>query len=158
MNSLTRDQLDLMFRKVVDTCEKKLYDPELNGVNWRHLAEARKERILAAASDEELEREFNELIKELKVDHAGSITRSGLARGKDGHQRYPFQGGRRRSKLMGFPRRSSRGSRLQGWRPAGERYSFRESERTRLHPRPSGTPPLGETTPVDIKRRDWAPT
>src|ERR1700737_3789317 len=71
MNSLTRDQLGLMFHKVVDTCEKKLYDPKLNGVNWRHLAEQRKERILAAASDEELEREFNELIKELKVSHAG---------------------------------------------------------------------------------------
>src|SRR5260370_35989814 len=71
MNSLSRDQLGLMFHKVVDTCEKKLYDPKLNGVNWRHLAEARKDRILAAASDEELEREFNELIKELKVSHAG---------------------------------------------------------------------------------------
>ena len=58
MNSLTRDQLGLMFHKVVDTCEKNLYDPKLNGVNWRHLAEARKEQILAAASDEELEREF----------------------------------------------------------------------------------------------------
>src|SRR6202451_3728323 len=71
MNSLTRDQMDLMFRKVVDTCEKKFYDPKLNGVNWRHLAEQRKERILAATSDEEVEREFNELIKELKVSHAG---------------------------------------------------------------------------------------
>ena len=71
MNSLTRDQLDSMFEKVVETCEKKLYDPKLNGVNWRHMAEERKERILAAASDEELEREFNELIKELKVSHAG---------------------------------------------------------------------------------------
>ena len=58
MNSLTRDQLGLMFHKVVDTCEKKLYDPKLNGVNWRQLAEARKERILAAGSDEELEREL----------------------------------------------------------------------------------------------------
>src|SRR5271156_4097832 len=71
MNSLTRDQMDLMFRKVVDTFEKKLYDPKLNGVDWRHLAEERKERILAADSEEELEREFNELIKELKVSHAG---------------------------------------------------------------------------------------
>src|SRR6202161_4479887 len=71
MNSLTRDQMDLMFRKVVDTCEKKLYDPQLNGVDWRHLAEERKERILAADSEEELERGFNELIKELKVSHAG---------------------------------------------------------------------------------------
>jgi hypothetical protein len=51
-----------MFHKVVDTCEKKLYDPKLNGVNWRPWRR-RKERILAAASDEELEREFNRLIK-----------------------------------------------------------------------------------------------
>ena len=56
MNSLTRDQVGLMFRKVVDTCEKKLYDPKLNGVNWRQVAEQRKERILAAANNEELER------------------------------------------------------------------------------------------------------
>ena len=51
--------------------EKKLYDPKLNGVNWRQIAEGRKERIIAAANDEEIEREFNELIKELKVSHAG---------------------------------------------------------------------------------------
>src|SRR5260370_33996090 len=71
MNSLTSDQLASMFDKVVATCEKKLYDPKLNGVNWRHLAEERKDRILAAASDEEVERALNELIKELKVSHAG---------------------------------------------------------------------------------------
>src|SRR6202008_5110668 len=71
MNSLTSDQLASMFHKVVDTCEKKLYDPKLNGVNWRDIAHERKERILTAESEEELEREFNELIKELKVSHAG---------------------------------------------------------------------------------------
>src|ERR1700737_708469 len=71
MSSLTRDQLGLMFHKVVDTCEKKLYDPKLNGVNWRHLAEARKERILPAASDEELQRELKSLIREWKDSHPG---------------------------------------------------------------------------------------
>ena len=81
MNSLTSYQLALMFHKVVDTCEKKLYDPKLNGVNLRHLAEERKDRILVAASDEELEREFNELIKELKVDQIRELIADGTITG-----------------------------------------------------------------------------
>ena len=68
---MTRDQLNAVFEKVVETCEKKLYDPKLNGVNWPQIAEGRKERILAGTSDADVEREFNELIKELKVNHAG---------------------------------------------------------------------------------------
>src|SRR5258708_18052335 len=103
MNSLTRDQLGLMFHKVVDTCEKKLYDPKLNGVNWRHLAEARKERILAAASDEELEREFNELIKELKVSHAGFYhEKRPRAAGKMAITPTLFKAGGARRKYSGF--------------------------------------------------------
>jgi C-terminal processing protease CtpA/Prc len=71
MESLTREQLNAVFEKVVETCEKKLYDPKLNGVDWRQIAEGRKQRILAGTNDAEVEREFNDLIKELKVSHAG---------------------------------------------------------------------------------------
>ena len=71
MNSLTKDQAGSIFDKVVETCEKKLYDPKLNGVDWRRIAETRKERILAAADEAEFEREFNNLIRELRVSHAG---------------------------------------------------------------------------------------
>src|SRR5690348_15977957 len=71
MELLTRDQLNAVFEKVVDTCEKKLYDPKLNGVNWRQIAEGRKDRILTSKTDAEIEREFNDLIKELEVSHAG---------------------------------------------------------------------------------------
>src|SRR6201988_1167065 len=71
MELLTRDQLNAVFEKVVETCEKKLYDPRLNGVNWRQIAEGHKDRILASTNDTDVEREFNELIKELKVSHAG---------------------------------------------------------------------------------------
>jgi len=105
MNSLTtRPSWIVMFRKVVDTCEKKLYDPKAEvasiGASW---PEARKERILAAASDEELEREFNEMIKELKVSHAGFLSREAASRcGKDGHQRYAFSRRRRMVAPVGF--------------------------------------------------------
>src|SRR5579863_7439745 len=71
MNSLTKDQAGSIFDKVVETCEKKLYDPKLNGVDWRRIAETRRERILAAADEAEFEREFNDLIRELRVSHAG---------------------------------------------------------------------------------------
>ena len=67
----TRDQLNAVFEKVVETCEKKLYDPKLNGVNWRQIADGRKDRILSSKSDAEIEREFNDLIKELNVSHTG---------------------------------------------------------------------------------------
>ena len=39
MKTLTSEQLRLVFEKVVDTCEKKLYDPKLNGINWRQISE-----------------------------------------------------------------------------------------------------------------------
>ena len=41
MKTLTNEQLRLVFEKVVETCEKKLYDPKLNGVNWRQIADER---------------------------------------------------------------------------------------------------------------------
>ena len=71
MNSLTKDQASSIFAKVVETCEKKLYDPRLNGVDWRRIAETRRQGILAAADEAEFEREFNDLIRELRVSHAG---------------------------------------------------------------------------------------
>src|SRR5579863_5284968 len=71
MNSLTKDQAGSIFDKVVETCEKKLYDPKLNGVDWRRIAETRRQGILAAPDEAEFEREFNDLIRELKVSHAG---------------------------------------------------------------------------------------
>jgi carboxyl-terminal processing protease len=71
MTSLTKDQAGSIFDKVVETCEKELYDPKLKGVDWRRIAEMRKERILTAADEAEFEREFNDLIRELRVSHAG---------------------------------------------------------------------------------------
>src|SRR5580698_3499021 len=155
MNSLTRDQMDLMFRKVVDTCEKKLYDPKLNGVNWRHLAEERKERILAADSEEELEREFNELIKELKVSHAGFY-----------HEKRPRAAGKMAISATLFKAADDGRSCwiFQDVHPGGAAFKagvqpgdilLRVGE-NEIAPPELPLFPLGETTPVDIKRRDCA--
>src|ERR1700726_3568190 len=155
MNSLTRDQLGLMFHKVVDTCEKKLYDPKLNGVNWRHLAEERKERIRAADSAEELEREFNELIKELKVSHAGFY-----------HEKRPRAAGKMAISATLFKAEDDGRSCwiFQDVHPGGAAFKagvqpgdilLRVGE-NEIAPPELPLFPLGETTPVDIKRRDCA--
>src|ERR1700689_2639907 len=153
MNSLTRDQMDLMFRKVVDTCEKKLYDPKLNGVNWCHLAEDRKERILAADSEEELEREFNELIKELKVSHAGFY-----------HERRPRAAGKMAISATLFKARDDGRDcwAFQDVHPGGAAFKagivpgdvlLRVGE-SDIVPPELPLFPLGEAMPVDICRRD----
>src|ERR1700691_1437916 len=155
MNSLTRDQMDLMFRKVVDTCEQKLYDPKLNGVNWRHLAEERKERILAADSEEELEREFNELIKELKVSHAGFY-----------HEKRPRAAGKMAISATFFKAEDDGRSCwvFQDVHPGGAAFKagvqpgdflLRVGE-NEIAPPELPLFPLGETTQVVIKRRDCA--
>jgi carboxyl-terminal processing protease len=155
MNSLTRDQLGLMFRKVVDTCEKKLYDPKLNGVNWRDIAHERKERILTAESEEELEREFNELIKELKVSHAGFY-----------HEKRPRAAGKMAISATLFRAEDDGRSCwvFQDVHPGGAAFKagvqpgdilLRVGE-NEITPPELPLFPLGETTPVDIKRRDCA--
>jgi carboxyl-terminal processing protease len=64
-------EMDSIFEKVVETFERKLYDPNLNGVNWRAVAGQRKADVLASRSGEEFESRVNDLIKELRVSHAG---------------------------------------------------------------------------------------
>jgi len=66
-----RAEMDSVLGKVVETIERRLYDPRLNGVNWRAVAEERKPDILASKGTEEFESRVNELIKELRVSHAG---------------------------------------------------------------------------------------
>ena len=155
MTSLTSDQLASMFDKVVDTCEKKLYDPKLNGVNWRHLAEEHKDRILASASDEELEREFNELIKELKVSHAGFY-----------HEKRPRAAGKMAISATLFKAEDDGRSCwvFQDVHPGGAAFKagvqpgdilLRVGE-NEIAPPDLPLFPLGETIPVDIKRRDCA--
>lgn len=70
-DELLAADMDSILEKVVETVERKLYDPNLNGVKWRAIAGQRKTDILASRGAEEFESRINDLIKELRVSHAG---------------------------------------------------------------------------------------
>jgi C-terminal processing protease CtpA/Prc len=153
MESMTRDQLNAVFEKVVETCEKKLYDPKLNGVNWRQIADGRKERILAGTNDADVEREFNELIKELKVSHAGFYhERRPRAAGKMAISATLFKTEDEDRACWVFQDVHPGGAAFKaGIQPGDILVRVRDEEI-----RPPNLPlfPLGEATPVDICRRD----
>jgi len=153
MNSLTKDQAGSIFDKVVETCEKKLYDPKLNGVDWRRIAETRRERILAAADEAEFEREFNDLIRELRVSHAGFY-----------HERRPRAAGKMAISATLFKARNDGRDcwAFQDVHPGGAAFKagivpgdvlLRVGE-SDIVPPELPLFPLGEAMPVDICRRD----
>src|SRR5579871_4507089 len=153
MESLTRDQLNEVFEKVVETCEKKLYDPKLNGVEWRRLAEGHKERILASTNDADGERECNGLSKELKVSHAGFYhEKRPRAAGKMAISATLFKDGEADGGCWVFQDVHPGGAAFKaGIQPGDILLRVRDEE---IHP--PGLPlfPLCESTPVDICRRD----
>src|SRR5215472_1601324 len=60
-----------VFDNVVSTVERKLYDPGLNGVDWRRIAGGQRSAIVSAQTPEQFETSINDLIRELRVSHAG---------------------------------------------------------------------------------------
>ena len=60
-----------VFDNVVSTVERKLYDPGLNGIDWRGLAATNRNAIVSAQTTDEFETRVNDLIRELRVSHAG---------------------------------------------------------------------------------------
>src|SRR5579871_1650189 len=145
-------EMDSIFEKVVETFERKLYDPNLNGVNWRAIAAQRKADILASRSAEEFECRINDLIKELRVSHAGFYHEGKpRAAGKiaisatffrtdEGVPRWAFQ-----DVHPGGPAHRA------GIQPGDIVLRVAEKE---IVPPEMPLFPLGETTSVEIKRRD----
>jgi carboxyl-terminal processing protease len=144
--------MDSILEKVVETVERKLYDPKLNGVNWRAVAAQRKADILASRGAEEFECKVNDLIKELRVSHAGFYHETKpRAAGKiaisatffrtdEGVPRWAFQdvhpGG---------------AAQRAGIQPGDIVLRVAEKE---IIPPEMPLFPLGETTPVEVERRD----
>ena len=60
-----------VFDNVVSTVERKLYDPGLNGIDWRAIATAQRNGIVSAQTRDDFETRMNDLIRELRVSHAG---------------------------------------------------------------------------------------
>ena len=151
-NGLARNAREEVFDKVVETFERKLYDPKLNGVNWRGVAGGRKEPILASANSEEFEGRVNDLIKELRVSHAGFY-----------HESKPRAAGKIAISATFFRTDGSSPHWVfQDVHPGGaaQRAGIQPGEvMLRVSEREVTPPemplfPLGETTSVDIERRD----
>jgi C-terminal processing protease CtpA/Prc len=151
-DALLPADMESIFEKVVETFERKLYDPNLNGVNWRAVAGQRKADILASRSAEEFECKINDLISELRVSHAGFYHESKpraagkiaisatLFRTDDNPPRWVFQdvhpGG---------------AAHRAGIQPGD--IVLRVAEREILPPE-MPLFPLGETTAVEVEKRD----
>jgi len=69
--NLTLDERAKILHKVCRLVETKHFDPGMNGVNWKALAESRREQILACAEPEAFEKEVHKLVTELKTSHTG---------------------------------------------------------------------------------------
>lgn len=148
---LTAD-MDSILEKVVETVERKLYDPKLNGVNWRALAAQRKADILASRGAEEFECRINDLIKELRVSHAGFY-----------HESKPRAAGKIAISATFFRTDEA----VPHWafqdvHPGGAAHRagiqpgdivLRVAEKGVIPPE-MPLFPLGETTPVEVERRD----
>ena len=93
-----------IYARVCELVERKHFDPGMNGANWQELSESRKDKILRSSTDEEFEKQIQELLNELKTSHTGfrhskspnipgrhAIAATFMRCDFDGDQRWMFQ-------------------------------------------------------------------
>jgi len=68
LDAKTREKI---YARVCDLVERKHFDPGMNGANWEELSKTRKDKILRSGTDEEFEKQIQELLNELKTSHTG---------------------------------------------------------------------------------------
>lgn len=64
----TREKL---YTRVCELVDKKHFNPHWDGVNWTELAADRKAEILRASTDEQFEKQMQDLLNALKTSHTG---------------------------------------------------------------------------------------
>ena len=69
--NLTLSERTKIFDKVCRLVETKHFDPGMNGVDWKALAQSRRSQILACEEPEAFEKEVHKLVAELKTSHTG---------------------------------------------------------------------------------------
>src|SRR5215472_7293355 len=69
--NLTLEQRTNIFDKVCRLVETKHFNPSMNGVDWKALAESRRDQILVSDDPEAFEKEVNRLVADLKTSHTG---------------------------------------------------------------------------------------
>jgi len=69
--SLDSQTKEKIYSRVCELVARKHFDPGMNGANWEELSKTRKDKILRSSSDEEFERQIQDLLSELKTSHTG---------------------------------------------------------------------------------------
>src|SRR6266576_6556319 len=93
-----------IYYRVCRLVTRKHFDPGMNGADWEELSNARKDQILRSNSDEEFEKQMQELLNELKTSHTGfrhskspnipgrhAISATFMRCNFDGEERWMFQ-------------------------------------------------------------------
>lgn len=102
--SLDIQMREKIYSRVCELVTKKHFDTGMNGANWEELSKARKDEILRSNSDEEFEKQIQDLLSELKTSHTGfrhskspnipgrhAISATFMRCNFDGEQRWMFQ-------------------------------------------------------------------
>ena len=93
-----------VYSRVCQLVASKHFDPGMNGVNWEELSTTRRVQILCSKSDEEFEKQVQDLMAELRTSHTGfrhakspkvpgrhAISATFMRCNSDGEQRWMFQ-------------------------------------------------------------------
>src|SRR6202521_2611490 len=102
--SLDNQTREKIYARVCELVARKHFDPAMNGANWEALYKTRKDQILRSDSDEEFEKQIQDLLSELKTSHTGfrhskspnipgrhAIAATFMRCNFDGEQRWMFQ-------------------------------------------------------------------
>src|SRR5712671_6499510 len=102
--SLDAQTKEKIYGRVFELVTRKHFDPGMNGANWEELSKTRKDQILRSSSDEEFEKQIQDLLSELKTSHTGfrhskspnipgrhAIAATFMRCNFDGTQRWMFQ-------------------------------------------------------------------
>lgn len=74
--NLTRRDREGILNKVCRLVEARHFNPQLNGVDWTSVVDARRDQILQIEEAEEFEKEMHELVSQLKTSHTGFFHQS----------------------------------------------------------------------------------
>lgn len=102
--SLDIQTREKIYSRVCELVTRKHFDPGMNGANWEELSKSRKDQILRSQTDEEFEKQIQDLLNELKTSHTGfrhskspnvpgryAISATFMRCNFDGEQRWMFQ-------------------------------------------------------------------
>ena len=102
--SLDVQTKEKVYSRVCELVTRKHFDPGMNGANWAELSKTRKDQVLRSSTDEEFEKQVQDLLSELKTSHTGfrhsksakipgrhAIAATFMRHKLDGEERWMFQ-------------------------------------------------------------------